>query len=71
MTSHYEYSSDFLNIVIYGIKKEVLFPINYDLPKSMKIDQMIPDILQKMQNTPLSKKAIVVNDTEKELLQIK
>ena len=47
MTSCYEYSSDFLNIIIYGIKKEVLFPINYDLPTSMKIDQMVPDILQK------------------------
>ena len=70
-TSHYEYFSDLLNIMIYGIEIKDLFPMAYDLPTSMMIDEMVSDIIVKKNNTLLSKKAIVLYHPDRELLHIK
>ena len=46
-TSHYEFSSDSLNMMIYAINVKELFPHYFDkLPKNEEIEELIPDIMK-------------------------
>ena len=49
-TSHYEFSSDSLNIIIYGINIQELYPEFYQtLPNMNDVQQKIPDIMEKLE----------------------
>ena len=48
-TSHYEFLSDSLNIIIYGINVQELYPEFYQtLPNMNDVQQKIPDIMEKL-----------------------
>ena len=61
-TPHYELYDEEKNIIIYGIKIEALFPEGFEIT-SQGVDiihQIIPDVVEKCQNSPYGKKAIVL-----------
>ena len=63
-TPHYELYDEEKNIIIYGIKIEALFPEGFEIT-SQGVDiihQIIPDVVEKCQNLPYGKKAIVLCD---------
>ena len=61
-TPHYELYDEEKNIIIYGIKIEALFPEGFEIT-SQAVDithQIIPDVVEKCQNSSYGKKAIVL-----------
>ena len=68
-TSHYEFSSDPLNIIIYGVNIQELYPeFSQTLPNMDDVQQKIPDIMEKLEKTTFSKKGIMLYVKEKENL---
>ena len=61
-TPHYELYDEEKDIIIYGIKIEALFPEGFGIT-SQGVDivhQIIPDVVEKCQNSSYGKKAIVL-----------
>ena len=61
-TPHYELYDEEKDIIIYGIKIEALFPEGFGIT-SQGVDivhQIIPDVVEKCQNSAYGKKAIVL-----------
>ena len=71
-TSHYEYTSDKLSIIVYGVKESEVLPISYNvIPQISTLKDLMPDIFVKSVSTQYMKKAILIYNTEKELVQMK
>ena len=57
-TPHYELYDEEKNIIIYGIKIEALFPEGFEITSQGLdiIHQIIPDVVEKCQNSSYGKK---------------
>lgn len=70
--SHYECSSDSLDIMIYGIDVKEVFPEYYaEIPDRKYIEDKIPSIVHKSNNSKYETKAIMLYAKPKELLHRK